>query len=89
MLGEGFRPVNVLNLGQHQLQATKQDDPGRLREGAGVAWVLVEAVALHNGPAGAPVPGQIAICASVRKSLSLLTKKATQDRRFSVYIVEP
>ena len=24
------QPVDVLNLGQHQLQATKKDDPGRL-----------------------------------------------------------
>ena len=33
--GSGLaRPVNVLNLGEHKLQSTHEDDPRRLRKGA-------------------------------------------------------
>ena len=88
---EGIRPVNVLDLGQHQLQATKKDDPGRLREGAGVAWVVVEAVALHNGPANAPIPGQNATNASLCISLSIIAalQHAQEQRISSISIGEP
>jgi hypothetical protein len=50
-ISEAALPVNVLDLGEHQLQAAKKDDVGRLIKLAGVIDIFVEAVALHNGPA--------------------------------------
>ena len=49
-------PVNVLDLGQDDLQGAHEDDPGRLREGAGVVRIglggaaEVVAVRLPNCP---------------------------------------